>query len=132
MNKAYLLRQFKSNLVTLGYLFIGGEVFRTLERPWKNNARNISCIPPGTYHTTYLPRSASGKYKKVFHVREVPGRGGILIHNGNLVSHTKGCILLGTRVGNLGGEKAVLSSRIAMREFNKVANKQDFELEVIG
>lgn len=101
---------------TLGLLRVGGQVYATLERPWRQNARNVSCIPAGQYDCEYLPRSASGKYRQVWHVLGVPDRGGILIHNGNTVSHTRGCILVGLRHGVLAGASAVLNSRTAMRK----------------
>jgi hypothetical protein len=65
----------------------------TLERPWKNNERNVSCIPPGTY--SVVPHSGA-KFKNCFRLENVPGRAGILIHAGNraLVDST-GCILVG-------------------------------------
>lgn len=41
-------------------------------------------------------------------------RSAVLIHAGNLDEQTRGCILVGTRVGELAGEPAVLESREAM------------------
>jgi hypothetical protein len=127
--QAYIYRYQRTNTHILGVLVIGEEVIYTLERPWKDNARNVSCIPPGEYRTSFLERSASGKYRNVFHVEGVPGRSGILIHNGNIVDHTKGCILVGDRTGILLNQPAVLSSRSAMRRLQKF--KDSFILKVI-
>ena len=115
---------------TFGTLIVDGKAFYTLERPDLGNQRNISCFPAGVYKVNYMPRSASGKYRKVWHVQNVPGRGGILIHNGNLVSHTKGCILVGTKRGRLGGQPAVLASRTAMRQLLDIVGEQGFTLHV--
>lgn len=131
IEKAWLVRTFLSDQVTLGYLLIGGEQFRTLERPWQDNERNRSCIPTGQYPVVHLPRSSSGKYHQVFHVQSVPGRSGILIHNGNLVSHSRGCIILGMKVGRLGSEMAVLNSRTAMSKLNEITDRGSFLLEVL-
>jgi hypothetical protein len=126
-----LVRHTHYKSCTLGYLIVEGVRFATIERPWLNNRSNISCIPKGSYLTHYLAKSGSGKYKDTFHVTNVPGRSGILIHNGNLVDHTKGCILLGMKHGVLGGEQAVVQSKQAMREFNRVVDKRSFTLRVI-
>ena len=127
--KAVLYRTQKTKEVTLGILVIGTEIIYTLERPWVDNKSNISCIPTGKYNATFLPRSASGKYKNVFHVTPVAKRSGILIHNGNLVTHTKGCILVGTSHGILLNQPAVLGSRTAMRKLQNF--KSGFTLEII-
>lgn len=110
-------------------MVIDGQEFCTLEPPWLDNRRNVSCIPAGEYRCEFLAKSASGKYKDVFHLQDVPGRSGILIHNGNLVSHTKGCILLGMRHGRLAGQRAVLNSRAAMSQLGEY--KQSFELVIV-
>lgn len=116
---------------TLGTLQLPtGEILYTLERPWLNNERNKSCIPEGTYTCTYLERSASGKYKKTYHVQNVPDRMGILVHKGNLVSHTLGCILVGTSLGHLSGREAVLGSAVGMRRLRECLGREDFTLIV--
>lgn len=94
-----------------------GEIIHWLERPWISNQRNVSCIPPGFYQVKYLERSASGKYKRCWHVQNVPGRSGILIHSGNFVRDTLGCLLPGTTVDMRAG--AVYHSRSAMEILRK-------------
>ena len=127
----YLLRTLITDQCTIGWLVVGGTVFRTMERPWKNNESNVSCIPSGVYPVDSLPQSSSGKYHNVFHVKDVPDRTGILIHNGNLVSHSKGCIILGLRKGYIGGEPAVLASRIAINKLNSIIKGGSFNLEIL-
>ena len=34
---------------TLGVIELAGETFYSIERPWLNNAPNVSCIPVGNY-----------------------------------------------------------------------------------
>lgn len=85
---------------TLGELKVfddtNAEVFtcRTLELPWKENQRKISCIPPGEYMVVKRQAHELRKYNH-FHVKDVPGRDYILIHTGNYNKHTHGCILVG-------------------------------------
>jgi len=127
----YLFRWYYSTH-TFGVLVINGQILKTLERPWQDNKSNISCVPPGTYQTNYIPRSSSGKYRKVWHVTNVTGRSGILIHNGNLVDHTRGCILVGTKHGILAGQPAVLGSRTGMRQMLNAVGEHAFKLHIVG
>ena len=47
MRQVYLLRTTTSDQGTEGFLVTDGFNCRTLELPWKNNKRSISCIPEG-------------------------------------------------------------------------------------
>ena len=107
-----------------------GHVCFILEPPWRNNRSNVSCIPTGDYKVTYLPRSASGKYKDCYHVQDVEGRFAILVHKGNTRRDTMGCLLPGSRVGLLGGRLAVLGSAIAMRKLHGLTGRKGFNLYV--
>jgi hypothetical protein len=125
-----LVRTEYADTRTRGVLVLPDGVFHTLELPWKDNERAVSCIPVGTYESVYLPLSASGKYRATYHLQQVDSRSGILIHNGNVVGHTDGCILVGLTKGTLYGEAAVLQSRKAMLKLNQLMNKQNFILEI--
>lgn len=127
-----LLRDAVSPLAVLGTLALKGETFHVLERPWLGNAANQSCIPAGSYKAVFLDRSASGKYRNVYHLRDVPGRSGILIHTGNVVAHSRGCLIIGKRRGTLSGNPAVLNSRTALGELNDLMQGEDFTLNIIG
>lgn len=128
----YLFRDEQTEECCRSVLITPGGEFQVLERPWLNNAPNLSCIPPGRYKVEYLPRSASGKYKSCYHVLDVPGRTGILIHNGNIVDHSRGCLLVGKQRGWLGNRRAVFNSKSALRQLVSVLGKNDFELTIIG
>lgn len=65
----------------------------TLERPWLLNVPDISCIPAGTYQV--IPHN-SADHANVWEVTGVPSRSEVLIHQGNTIADTKGCILAGT------------------------------------
>jgi len=107
-----------------------GKQIKTIEPPWLDNKANVSCYPEGAYLVKWLPRSASGKYKRVWHVQNVPDRVGILWHIGNLVSHTQGCTLTGLKHGWLGNERAVLSSGAGMNRMRSELAGKDFILIV--
>ena len=116
----------------LGLLFgPNGKVCYILEPKWRENRSNVSCIPTGEYTVDYMKRSASGKYKDVYHIQDVKNRFGILIHKGNTVNHTLGCLLPGVKVGTIGGAFAVLGSAQAMRKIHKVTNRESFKLNII-
>lgn len=98
----------------------------TLERPWLDNERNVSCIPAGVYACN---RYHSEKHPNTFQVMNVPERSAILFHTGNLLEHSAGCILIGEIFDPYKGEPAILSSRKGFEEFmKKLEDKQDFQL----
>ena len=121
---------------TIGVLYGEQPICFTLELPWLGNRQNVSCIPEGSFNCAYLPRSASGRYRKVWHVEDVPGREGILIHAGNfagtgdLRTDSWGCILPASRFGVLYGQVAGLQSRKALQLLRDYVGYDDFTLEV--
>lgn len=100
---------------TFGVLRMDGEVFCvTLEPPYRDNRRDVSCIPPGEYGCR---RVRSPSFGDTYEIENVPGRDHILFHRGNVVGDTRGCVLLGRSFGLLGDERGVVRSRHAFREF---------------
>lgn len=67
---------------------------KTLELPWKDNKRSISCIPEGNYKMIKEATSPLHKYPH-FRILNVEGRSGILVHKITFVKHLKGCIGVG-------------------------------------
>jgi hypothetical protein len=96
----------------------------TLEPPWQHNMRNISCIPAGEY---VVKKHFSRKFGDCFHVLDVPNRSGILIHAGNYVQDTRGCILVGKtfRGESIGTSKATLSDLLFEFSDGFVLNVKD-------
>lgn len=94
--KLNLIRFKKDEKVTLGMLYLNQKFFCfTLELPWKDNQENISCIPDGEYPVS---RRQSPKFGPCFAVDGVKSRSDILIHVGNTVEDSHGCILVGNGV----------------------------------
>ena len=107
-----IIRDTFSEKSTLGKLFINGESFcDTLELPYINNERSISCIPAGRYKVRLrLAReSATREYLHLL-IQDVPNRDYILFHRGNTTKDTKGCVL----VGQSREQDRVNNSRLAM------------------
>lgn len=87
---------------TLGKLvFPNGWECLTLELPWRENQRRISCIPEGAYSLELVPsplvtRLSGGKHRQAWEITNVIGRSHILIHQGNYTHNTEGCLLVGS------------------------------------
>jgi len=92
-----IIRETYTNKSTIGKLFVNGEYFcYTLELPYRDNQRRISCIPSGEYKVRLrLARESATRDYLHLLVQDVPDRTYILFHRGNRPSHTKGCILVG-------------------------------------
>ena len=135
MRQVNLFRLRRSDQGTEGLLVSEEFHCRTLELPWRYNKRRISCIPQGEYRVEIR---YSNKYGRIYWVRRVPNRTYILLHSGNYggdksknyKTHTMGCILLGKKSGFLGGQVAVLNSRITVRAFMEEMDYQSFNFRI--
>ena len=134
MQTAYLLR----GPGTFGYMLTQGGIWNSLELPDRDNAKNISRIPNGEY-TCVIRRSP--RFGTTFHVTNVAGRTYILLHSANFAgdvakgyqSHLNGCISMGMKRGAFNNkfgdiQKAILSSRKAVREFRESMDNNPFTL----
>jgi hypothetical protein len=144
MKDVYLFRTTTSDHGTEGMLVTEGFFCKTLELPWRNNKKGMSCIPAGEY---IVKIRQSPKYGSIYWVTKVPDRTWILIHPGNVAgditkinpntetnfkSHVNGCILLGKKHGFLWGQRAVLISKPTVRDFRNFMNDETFKLKIIG
>ena len=113
----------KKHGCTIGTLTLDDAILcHTLELPWADNRRDVSCIPAGTYDGR---RVQSPRFGPTIQICDVPGRSHILFHAGNTVSDTQGCILTGRRVGWLHGRRAVLDSRSSFLELLRELDGRD-------
>ena len=106
------LNFFNKFITNFNRVFIYGELFcDTLENPYINNERNISCIPAGQYKVRLrTERESATRYYLHLLVKDVPNRSYILFHRGNTAKDTRGCIL----VGQTRKQNRVNNSRLAM------------------
>lgn len=83
---------------------------------------NEFLIKPGTYPLkwTYSPKFKAFR----FEVGDVPGRSRLLIHEGNYVGDSKGCILVGVRA-----DKVLQYSVITLRRINRIIH--DIQIPLI-
>lgn len=137
MKTVYLLRTQTSDQGTKGVLITDSFMCKTLELPWRNNQRSISCIPAGEYDVVIRQ---SPRYGSVYWITNVEDRSWILIHAGNWAgdvdkgfkTHVNGCVLLGKNHGFLAEQLAVLSSRVTVRKFRNIMLDKTFKLNVLG
>lgn len=129
MQRLVLHRSVQGKHGTFGILAKDGyPLCNTCEDDWVNNQNNISCIPGGIYKCSAY---SSAKYKDVWQVNDVPGRTAILIHAGNTIKDTEGCILVGGGFAIFNGVAAIINSQDTLARLRQVLPKE-FELEIVG
>lgn len=135
--EVFLLREEGDDQGTFGLLILpdGGAPLHTIELPDRGNRAQVSRIPAGRY---YCAMVKSPRFGHVYGVANVPGRSHILMHGGNLAgdalkgfkSHSHGCLLVGSKFGSIDGQKAVLISQPALRQFHTRMGNAPFWLNV--
>lgn len=143
--KFYLDRDHRTDVVTLGRLYSdkndfgfdlgdGQHGLHTLELPWKENQKRISCIPPDNYIAVrsmyYSGDGVGGKRDyPCFELLDVPDRTEIKIHIGNYLKNFLGCIGLGKKRDT--AVPAVWSSGEAFNLFMQYLDEIDkIEIEI--
>lgn len=135
MKTVRLQRLSESAAGTQGMLQTEGFSCKTLELPWRNNIRQKSCIPEGSYRCQI---TQSPRFGRIYGLFGTAPRANILIHSGNyagdvdkgLKSHVQGCILLGKYFGTMDGQRAILLSRPTVRAFMDHMKGEPFTLVV--
>ena len=128
MDKVVVWRNFnKDDVGTFGVVTVNDRVCCfSLENHWQDNQRNISCIPNGTY---FVKRDNTGRHR-YWKILEVPNRDNIEIHSGNLVEDTLGCVLFGSYIGYINGERCVKRSKDALEVFDSMLSKNCNEFKI--
>jgi len=108
-------------LPTYGWVRSQDGIFicRSLELPWHNNVRKRSCIPGGRYEIMRRTREDGTFWNRndapCFLIRNVPDRDDILVHLGNYLRDTEGCIMFGETISHT--FPAIWKSGHAMNRF---------------
>lgn len=90
----------------------------TIELPWRDNKRNVSCIPEGQYE---LRPRYSPKFKNHLELQEVPNRSFILFHPANsALKDLRGCI---GPVKQLTGIGRGIYSKLAMEKLLSIVHQ---------
>lgn len=125
-----LNRKSDDGVQTLGELTYNDFKCKTLERPWKNNQVNVSCIPRGAYLAkwTFSPKFL----KYTYELQKVDKRSGIRLHSGNFFFDIEGCILVGDSYSDINsdGKVDVLNSRVTIKKLEDLLERKDFYLVI--
>ena len=99
--KIEIKRDIKGNTYTAGKMYVDGRHFADTLEPraidWSKEEKTLgkTAIPEGTYK---VEMRYSTKFKtQMPYVQNVPHFDGIMLHVGNSVRDSRGCILVGTR-----------------------------------
>jgi hypothetical protein len=105
---------------------------KTLELPWKENRRSISCIPEGDHLCRREAFTVKHPYPH-FRLPNVVGRSGILVHRITYVKDLRGCIGVGQAFGDLNGDGVpdIVRSTMALQELYDSC-PDEFVLRIIG
>lgn len=96
----------------------------SLERGWRNNQRNVSCIPLGEYP---LVLEWSNRFQsKLWEIKEVPNRSECKFHSANYWYQLNGCIALGLDLKDINKDdyRDITSSRLTMQRFHRALKSQ--------
>ena len=106
---------------------------KTLELPWKGNAKNVSCIPEGKYQVKKITRPNGDP---AFHIQDVPGRSQVLIHIGNFAAgikvDTQGCILPGLSFVDINSDGILdIANSTKAMDMLLTTLSEEFELHIL-
>jgi hypothetical protein len=125
MIQVVLKRKEDNGVQTTGHLYLDGKrLCATLELPWKDNQRFVSCVPTGSYRV--LKYDAPSFKEATWMLMRVNERSGILIHQGNFHDQIRGCILVGSSHKDIDGDGQVdvVNSVKTIRKLDKVLPPQ--------
>jgi hypothetical protein len=131
------------NECTRGKMYVGDQVFHTIERPWVPNPQGAggtpfeSCIPDGIYRVRAYTRPSgkkafilsnpdNGVFEQQEDMEGATGRYLILIHPGNTVDDVVGCIAPGL----IGYDRSVGNSRAAMLKLHEALEGYEHDLRI--
>tara|TARA_R110000744_G_scaffold195512_1_gene314573 strand:+ start:30413 stop:30841 length:429 start_codon:yes stop_codon:yes gene_type:complete len=120
-----LYRHWQDENQTFGNLVVfdeqGKPIFScsTIERGWRNNQSNVSCVPVGEYPLVW---EHSPRFKQhLWELKNVPARSECKIHPANSWHQLNGCISLGIKLKDIDsdGYIDVTMSRPTMDQFHQ-------------
>lgn len=125
---------------TPGYLIMPGFRCVSLELPWRDNKKGISCIPPGKYKIK--PGESSRKLggrTDLYLIHGTEPRTWVFFHAGNWAgdkamgyrSDSKACVLLGSAHTTMYKQKAISNSQNTIKDFMDELDGRDALLEIV-
>ena len=90
----------------------------SLERGWRNNEKNVSCIPKGVYNVVW---EYSPRFKQhLWEIKDVENRSECKFHASNFWYQLNGCVALGLRYKKLNSDnyRDVTNSKNTLNAFH--------------
>jgi len=116
---------------TNGEIWMDGEqLCYSIELPWLDNLRNISCIPEGTYS---LSKRHSKRFGWHILIKNVPARSGILFHPANDAKRElRGCIAPVSQLTGIGkgGNSRVAFEKLRQHVYTLLDQGQQVYLQI--
>lgn len=116
---------------TFGTLYVDGQYLcLTVERPWRDNQPNVSCIPEGQHTmrkrtSNVVGRSSGGRFTEGWEICDVIERTFIMFHVANTMDDLEGCVGVGSTLGSVKGRWAVLNSRDTFIKFMEALDEEE-------
>lgn len=127
MTDILLRRLYSTDQGTFGVMSMDGKpICVTCEDPWNNNQQNASCVPLGAYQ---CHKHTGERFSNVWELQDVPNRSAILIHSGNNIKDTHGCILVGHGFSQLDGLPSITDSLATLNRLRTLL-PDDFTLTI--
>ena len=125
-------RKKDNGVETIGSLTFGEFHCDTLELPYKDNQKRISCIPAGKYLCKKVGVSGHIPYPHIA-ITNVPNRDGICIHKANYVSDLLGCIGVGDGLADINkdGQIDIIKSGLTFDKLMALL-PNEFTLNIVG
>ena len=130
---------FGNGACTVGKLYHRGEqICCTMEKPWKQNRKSISCIPAGEYDLIYRVSPSSGETFYFSNpelgvtLDDESGRTYIQIDVANVQSELDGCIAVGDcfTIFKEEREQAVINSNYTKAHLMEVLGKESHTITI--
>jgi len=129
MTRATLTRFSYGPDSTLGLLVVPGLApIYTIEDAWRDNARNISCIPDGDYEV--VPSRFNKRGYDAWEILGVPSRTLIKIHIGVHAEHVQGCVIVGEWLTCVAGKISLARSQQAFGRLYALLGGQRWRLSI--
>jgi len=136
--KIYIIRSVFLEKETLGNLFVveGTKILfkcKTLELPYRDNQRNISCAPSGVYPIKFEYSPAFDEF--LWELKNVQGRSEIKIHVANFFDQLRGCIAVGDQHIYINNDqfKDVRNSRNTLKRLHAaLEGMEDTTIHIFG
>lgn len=135
--KAFMYRSQRHDCMVSGLQFDSGFQCFVLELPWRENEQEHSCIPEGVYQCALRPSRKWGPVPfgktlfLLYELKPVQGRTDILIHSGNTIRDSLGCLLVGNAVSDdVSGATFIRNSRKTLMALHEHTQGKPFTLTI--